>query len=165
MSLTTFLLTQAASKAVEVVKGENFSATNFFENDYSRKVANVTKNISKVTETVADVAKNISKVTETVADVAKTVEKFSGEISSTAEVVSFQKEIKNLRKEGKITQDILDAILCENQNKLALAYREAIRAEAMGKPLKYLSEDEVDEALGFRKQITKAVTHKYLKKN
>ena len=146
MSLTTFLLKQAASKAVEVVKGENFSATNFFENDYSRKVANVTKNISKVTETVADVA--------------KTVEKFSGEISSTAEVVSFQKEIKNLRKEGKITQDILDAILCENQNKLALAYREAIRAEAMGKPLKYLSEDEVEEALGFRKQITKAMTYK-----
>ena len=151
MSLTTFLLKQAASKAVKVVMDEKSSATNFFENDYSRKVANVTKNISKVTETVADVAKS--------------VEKFSGEISSTAEVVSFQKEIKNLRKEGKITQDILDAILCENQNKLALAYREAIRAEAMGKPLKYLSEDEVDEALGFRKQITKAVTQKYLKKN
>ena len=49
--------------------------------------------------------------------------------------------------------------------KLALAYREAMRAEAMGQPLKYLSEDEVEAALGFRKQITKAVTHKVVGKN
>ena len=56
-------------------------------------------------------------------------------------------------------------MLCENKNKLALAKRDAMRAEAMGQPLKYLSEEEVEAALGFRKQITKAVTHKVAKKN
>lgn len=146
MSLTNFLLKSAANKVLKVVKGENS-----VEKNYSRTVANVTKTVT-----------NASKQIE---NAVHTVKKISGEISSTSEVVSFQKEIKNLRAEGKITQDILDAILCENKNKLALAYREAIRAEAVGKPLKYLSEDEVDEALGFRTRITKALTHKFARKN
>ena len=85
------------------------------------------------------------------------------DVKATSDILT--EKVEQLRAEGKITQDILDAILCENKNKLALAYREAMRAEAMGQPLKYLSEDEAEAALGFRKQITKAVTHKVVGKN
>ena len=148
MSLKNFLIKEAAKQVVKVATGKEISAPT---GKNSRKIAKVTNTITKTSKKIVSVAKSVGKI--------------SGEISSTAEVVSFQKEIKNLRKEGKITQDILDAILCENKNKLALAYREAMRAEAMGQPLKYLSEDEVDAALGFRKQITKAVTHKISSKN
>lgn len=147
MSLTNFLIKKAAVKAVGAIRGKDSSQENSTGNNYSRTIANVTK-------TVTDVSKQIE-------DVASTVKKFSGEISSTSEIVSFQKEVQTLRQEGKITQDILDAILCENKYKLALAYREAIRAEAMGQPLKYLYEDEVDDALGFRTRIAKALTHKF----
>lgn len=153
MSLKSFLVKQAVSKAVEVVKGKNPVLANDLpvEKNNSRKVTKIAKTVTKTSKKIVSVAKNVGKIAD--------------DVSSTAEVISFQKEIKNLRKEGKITQDILDAILCENKNKLALAQREAMRSEAMGQPLKYLSEEEVDAALGFRKQITKAVTHKVVGKN
>ena len=151
LSLKSFIAKKAisftASKATEILKGSE-KATPIIENNMVE----------------SDRSHKVKKIAKKVAGIAKTVEKISDDVSNTAEIVSFQKEIKNLRKEGKITQDILDAILCENQNKLALAYREAVRAEAMGQPLKYLSEDEVNAALGFRKGITKAVTRKVVGK-
>ncbi len=66
-----------------------------------------------------------------------------------------------VRENGQVTQDMLDAVLCDNKEKLAQAYREAIRAEALGKPLPYLSKDEVDSALSLRKSLTKSVTRKF----
>lgn len=150
MSLKSFIAKKAvgmmASKATEILKGEK--PNHVIGNDSAE----------------SNRSHKVKKVAKKVADIAKAVEKISDDVSNTAEIVSFQKEIKNLRKEGKITQDILDAILCENQNKLALAYREAVRAEAIGQPLPYLSEDDVEHALSFRKRLTKAVTHKVVGK-
>lgn len=69
-----------------------------------------------------------------------------------------------LQQEGKITQDILDALVCDNKEKLEIACREAARAEAEGNPLPYLSEEEVKAALSFRKAFTKSAAHKIVTK-
>ena len=71
-------------------------------------------------------------------------------------------KVEKLCDEGKITQDILDAILCENRKKLEIACDEVFAAEKIGKKLKFLSKDEVDDALSLRKAITKTVIHKVL---
>lgn len=72
------------------------------------------------------------------------------------------KEFDQLRDAGKITRDILDAVLCENKSKLLKACDEVIEAEKIGKPLKYLTEDEIKSALSIRKTITKTIVHKIL---
>lgn len=71
-------------------------------------------------------------------------------------------KVETLRNEGKITQDILDAILCENKNKLEIACDEVFEAEKSGKKLKFLSKEDVDDALSLRKAITKTIIHKVL---
>ena len=66
-----------------------------------------------------------------------------------------------VREDGMVTQDMLDAVLCDNKEKLAQAYREAIRAEALGKPLPYLSEEEIEAAFSLRKNIAKSLTRQF----
>lgn len=109
-----------------------------------------------------NLSRRVKKVATKVTNISKKVTAVSNEIKSTAEIASFQKDIQNLRKEGKITQDILDAILCENPNKLSLAYSDAMRAEAMGQPLPYLSEEQVKTALSIKRTVAKAVLRKFL---
>lgn len=124
------------------------------------KVLSEEKNIEKVTEFVnktheefsnEEVARNFEKMKSV--DVSKIV-------SETKEIYEAQKVLAKLQNGEKITQDILDAIVCDNKEKLAIACREAIRAEVSGKPLQYLFEEEVKTALSLRKAITKSVAHK-----
>lgn len=138
-----------SENAVEQSAEENLSRSVNSENTPEQSSE---KNLSRRVKKVATKVTNISKKVTTVAS----------EIQSTAEIASFQKDIQNLRKEGKITQDILDAILCENPNKLSLAYSEAMRAEAMGQPLPYLSEEQVKAALSVKRTVAKAVLRKCL---
>lgn len=129
------------------------------EKNLSRKVNS--ENIPEQSEE-KNLSRRVKKVATKVTNISKKVTAVSNEIKSTAEIASFQKDIQNLRKEGKITQDILDAILCENPNKLSLAYSDAMRAEAMGRPLPYLSEEQVKTALSVKRTVAKAVLRKFL---
>ena len=82
------------------------------------------------------------------------------DVKETKDILS--EEFEFLRSEGKITQNMLDAVLCENKNKLAEACNEVLEAIKRGEEVKYLSKEEVDSALSLRKAITKAVVHKIL---
>lgn len=74
----------------------------------------------------------------------------------------FTSDFERLRSEGKVTQDVLDAVLCENSQKLQAACNAVFEAEKSGKPLNYLSEDEIKSALSIRKAVIKSVVHKVL---
>lgn len=132
------------------------------------------KAVAKKAVKVLSEEKNIEKATKFInkhtgqefsnEDVAKTVEKMkSVDVAKIAretnEIFKAQKVLAKLQNGGKITQDILDAIVCDNKEKLEIACREAIRAETAGKPLRYLSEEEIKSALSLRKAITKSVAH------
>lgn len=160
---------EMAKKAVKKILGsqqKNSSSKNrndSADEDFVSSATNFLKQAGKEFSS-SDVANIVDFVglatgTSTALGVAKFAGKTFLDVNETKNILDIK--VKTLRNEGKITQDILDAILCENKYKLALAYREAIRAEAMGQPLKYLSEDEVDDALGFRTRIAKALTHKF----
>ena len=82
------------------------------------------------------------------------------DVKETTDILT--EKVEQLRAEGKITQDILDAIVCENKTKLEAACDEVFEAIKRGEEVKYLSKEEVDSALSLRKAITKAVVHKIL---
>ena len=151
MSLKS-LAGKVKDKAGAMLKSNNNS-----ENKVEQSLENPAEQSSE-----KNLSRRVKKVATKVTNISKKVTAVASEVQSTAEIASFQKDIQNLRKEGKITQDILDAILCENPNKLSLAYSEAMRAEAMGQPLPYLSEEQVEAALSVKKAVAKAVLRKLL---
>ena len=151
MSLKS-LAGKVKDKAGAMLKSNNNS-----ENKVEQSLENPAEQSSE-----KNLSRRVKKVATKVTNISKKVTAVASEVQSTAEIASFQKDIRNLRKEGKITQDILDAILCENPNKLSLAYSEAMRAEAMGQPLPYLSEEQVEAALSVKKAVAKAVLRKLL---
>lgn len=130
----------AAKKAVKILSDEKNieRATKFINNRTGQEFS--TEDVTNIFEKMKSI--DVSEI-----------------ISETKEIYKAQKVLAKLQNGGKITQDILDAIVCDNKEKLAIACREAIRAEAIGKPLPYLSEEEVKSALSLRKAITKSVAH------
>ena len=111
------------------------------------------------TSDVIDIA-GMATGTSAILGVTTFVGKTALDVKETKDILS--EELEFLIAEGKITQDILDAILCENKEKLAQACNEVLEAIKSGEEVKYLSKEEVDSALSLRKAITKAVVHKIL---
>lgn len=161
---------EMAKKAVKKILGsqqKNSSSKNrndSADEDFVSSATNFLKQAGKEFSS-SDVANIVDFVglatgTSTALGVAKFAGKTFLDVNETKNILDIK--VKTLRNEGKITQDILDAILCENKNKLEIACDEVFEAERIGKKLKYLSKDEVDDALSLRKTITKTVIHKVL---
>lgn len=129
--------------------------------DKAEKFLSDEKNIEKVLK-----SEKVAKVTEKIksANITDVAKKSVAVAKETFDIFKSQKVLAKLQQEGKITQDILDALVCDNKEKLEIACREAMRAEAMGQPLPYLSEEEVKSALSFRKALTKSAAHKIITK-
>ena len=129
--------------------------------DKAEKFLSDEKNIEKVLK-----SEKVAKVTEKIksANITDVAKKSVAVAKETFDIFKSQKVLAKLQQEGKITQDILDALVCDNKEKLEIACREAMRAEAMGQPLPYLSEEEVKSALSFRKAFTKSAAHKIITK-
>lgn len=126
-----------------------------------KKTTNFLKQAGKEfsTSDVIDIA-GIATGTSAILGITTFAGKTALDVKETTDILS--EELEFLRTEGKITQDMLDAILCENKNKLAEACNEVLEAIKRGEEVKYLSKEEVDSALSLRKAITKAVVHKIL---
>ena len=162
MSLKSKIIGAVRKKAVKsVAKTHNKNSGESSKGGALAKTADFLKQASKEIS-VSDVADIAGMATGTSATIGATM--LAGQTildaKNTTDIIS--KEFEQLRGEGKITQDILDAVLCENKSKLVKACDEVLEAEKIGKPLRYLTEDEIKSALSIRKAITKAVVHKIL---
>lgn len=150
MGIMKKIAVSAGKKAAEIAK------------DKAKKILTDEKNIERATEIISKATSQNEKIKpEKVVNVAK---KSVAAVKETVDIFKSQKVLAKLQQEGKITQDILDALICDNKEKLEIACREAIKAEAEGNPLPYLSDDEVKSALSFRKALTKSAAHKIVTK-
>ena len=153
---------EIAKKAVKkFCRNQQKNKNNSADEDFISSTANFLKQAGKELS-ISDVTDVVGMATGTSAVMGATM--FVGrtilDAKNTTDILS--KEFDQLRDAGKITRDILDAVLCENKSKLLKACDEVIEAEKIGKPLKYLTEDEIKSALSIRKTITKTIVHKIL---
>lgn len=160
MSAGKTVAKKMAKKAVKKITGSP-QKNNSDNKDFLSNATNFVKQAGKEISTsdVIDVV-GMATGTSAILGTAQFVGKTALDVKGTRDILTCK--VKTLREEGKITQDILDAILCENKNKLEIACDEVFEAERIGKKLKFLSKDEVDDALSLRKAITKTVIHKVL---